>query len=223
MAGQAKRTLGAFKLAHPRCCFCGGSSDTETTDHVPNRAFFRGRDWPDGYEFPSCRGCNTKSRLTELIVSALARSAPARTEQDRQEVTALYKQWVRRDRQSFVEFVGPQSTTGLLVFPASVRAQMAQRRRGEMNIGKRLNQHLQAYAEKLVKAFYYKHTGLIAPADAEITSVIVSNGQIGEPHELEFRKLKFPTSPILVRCSNSKTAHSRSSFIIATGSIQRGE
>jgi hypothetical protein len=83
---------------------------------------------------------------------------------------------------------------------------MTRRRPGEMNIGKRLNQHLEIYAQKLVKALYYKHAGLIVPAATEITSVIVSNGQIGEPHELEFRKLKFPGQPILVRCSNSKTA-----------------
>src|SRR5260370_18230234 len=91
--GQAKRTLAAFKHAHPRCCFCGGNSATETFDHVLNRAFFRGRDWPEGYEFPSCGRCNTKYRITELIVSALARSSPARTEQDQLEVIALYKQW----------------------------------------------------------------------------------------------------------------------------------
>jgi hypothetical protein len=160
----------------------------------------------EGYEFPSCERCNAKSRLTELIVSALARSSPARTEEDLRELVAVYEQWARRDRPSFAEFVGPRSTSSLLVFPASVRAQIARRRPGEMNIGIRLNTHLTTYAEKLLNALYYKHAGDIASKAAEITPVIVSNGQIGEPHELELRKLKFPGQPILVRCSNSKTA-----------------
>jgi hypothetical protein len=204
--GQLKKTLALFKAAHPWCCFCGGKSATTTVDHVPNRAFFRNRDWPEGYEFPSCGRCNAKSRLTELIVSALARSAPARTAQDFHEVVDLYTHWARRDRRSFEEFVGPLSPSGLLVFPASVRVQIARRRPGEMNIGQRLNKHLSAYAEKLLKALYYKHASIIVPSVAEVTPVIVSNGQIGEPHELELRKLKFPGQPTLVRCSNSKTA-----------------
>jgi hypothetical protein len=189
--------IAAFAVANPQ--------QLQSTMY-PTGLFFRGRDWPEGYEFPSCARCNAKSRLTELITSALARSAPARTEQDLQEVGALYEHWARRDRRSFAEFVGPHSTSGLLVFPASVRAQIARWRPGEMNIGERLNQHLNAYAEKLLKALYYKHAGVIVPRAAEITPVIVSNGQIGERHELELRKLKFPAQPILVRCSNSKAA-----------------
>jgi|SRR6516225_2816987 len=36
--------------------------------------------------------------ITELIVIALVRSAPVRTQQDLREVIALYKQWACRDR-----------------------------------------------------------------------------------------------------------------------------
>jgi hypothetical protein len=187
------------------CCFCGGENPTETRDHVPNRAFFRARDWPEGYEFPSCAGCNSKTSLTELVVSALARSEPASTEQDLREVIALYAQWAQRDRQSFVEFVGVENAARILL-PPSIHARATARRAGEMNIGERLNRYLEVYAEKLLRALYYKHTNIIAPSGASIESVVISNGQIGESHEIEMRKLHFRGQPILVRCSNSKEA-----------------
>jgi len=55
--GQARRrraALDRFLAEDPVCCFCGGSRAAETGDHVPGRAIFLERKWPEGYLFPAC-------------------------------------------------------------------------------------------------------------------------------------------------------------------------
>jgi hypothetical protein len=69
-----------FLADHPFCCFCGGTVAATTTDHVPNKAFFVNRDWPEGYEFPACSNCQGNSRVSELVCAAVVRAAPAPNE-----------------------------------------------------------------------------------------------------------------------------------------------
>lgn len=71
--GRGKLKRDAFVRDHPYCCFCGGSRPTEEVDHFPSRVLFRGRQWPEGYEFPACAACNRETSRDELIVSLLAR------------------------------------------------------------------------------------------------------------------------------------------------------
>ncbi|WP_375208749.1 hypothetical protein [Hyphomonas jannaschiana] len=66
--GQRKRRLQAFKAEHPICCYCA-KAPTETIDHLPNRDCFVGRAFPEGFEFPACSTCNSKSRQAEQIVA----------------------------------------------------------------------------------------------------------------------------------------------------------
>ena len=63
--GQAAKKRKAFPLTHPACCFCGGSTPATTIDHVPSRACFKRREFPEGFEFPACDKCQNNDRLNE--------------------------------------------------------------------------------------------------------------------------------------------------------------
>ncbi len=65
-----------FFAQHPICCFCGGNTKSEEPDHIPSRALFLNRQWPEGYLFPSCIKCNRTSRYYELVISFLSRLYP---------------------------------------------------------------------------------------------------------------------------------------------------
>ena len=67
--GEARRKRLRFLQSHPLCCFCGGSQPATTIDHVPNRDCFKGRHFPEEFEFPACVGCQEKSRRDEQVFS----------------------------------------------------------------------------------------------------------------------------------------------------------
>jgi hypothetical protein len=72
MGDKSNRT-SKFLQAHPLCCFCGGSVEAVTIDHVPARTFFWKRIGPEGFEFPACQTCQSASRLDELVFGFYAR------------------------------------------------------------------------------------------------------------------------------------------------------
>lgn len=55
-----------------KCIFCGGVQEATTEDHVPARAFFERREWPEGFAFPACNSCNEASRFDEQLLAFLA-------------------------------------------------------------------------------------------------------------------------------------------------------
>jgi hypothetical protein len=111
--GERKRKLTKnqrFLADHPYCCFCGGTVAAMTADHVPNRAFFVNRDWPEGYEFPSCSDCQVGSRVSELVCAAVMRAAPAPNEFVVDEVARLFRGFSHNDPDAWKEFVGVERT-----------------------------------------------------------------------------------------------------------------
>ncbi|MEM9670693.1 MAG: hypothetical protein AAF950_17395 [Pseudomonadota bacterium] len=60
-------------LKNPYCCFCGGLERATTIDHVPARTCFPGRAFPEGFEFPSCKSCQNKSRQDEQAFAFFVR------------------------------------------------------------------------------------------------------------------------------------------------------
>ncbi len=84
-----KRQLREFLSKHPLCIFCGGIAPATTRDHVPSRQNFHLREWPEGYEFPSCEPCNQSTKDAEQVVALIARIGPGpkakseQTEMDR--------------------------------------------------------------------------------------------------------------------------------------------
>ena len=74
--GSATRYRHRFLAAHPKCAFCGGVLQATTIEHCPPRAMFQNRQWPEGFEFPSCDSCNQGSDDEDLLVAMLARMDP---------------------------------------------------------------------------------------------------------------------------------------------------
>lgn len=73
--------MDQFLAEHPRCYMCGGKAAEE--DHIPSRACFDNREWPEGFSFPVCRACNGATSQDELFIAMFSRThaaddAPAR-------------------------------------------------------------------------------------------------------------------------------------------------
>jgi hypothetical protein len=199
---QTKRVR--FLAENPLCCFCGGSIEATTVDHVPNRAFFVDRDWPEGYEFPSCASCQDASRGAELACTAVLRSAPATKQIDYKEIAKHLKGLATNDLEAFREFIGPERSSGLTL-PAAVRARLHRPDGVLFNLGPKIHAYIDEYVIKLTKALYYKHCGRAVPAEAVIEFAIASNAEIGQQRERQINAMRFPGTPMLVRCSNART------------------
>lgn len=70
--GNGRRKRQEFLGQHPLCCFCGGNTASVERDHVPGRAFFADRHWPEGFEFPACEQCNRATRNIEQVAALLS-------------------------------------------------------------------------------------------------------------------------------------------------------
>lgn len=66
--GESKSRKQAILTSFPRCYYCG-KSGSQTVDHVPARAFFRGKVGPEGFEYGACFACNSMTRYVEQAVS----------------------------------------------------------------------------------------------------------------------------------------------------------
>lgn len=71
--GIRKRRKENFFSEHTKCCFCGGNTPAFEQDHIPSRAIFEDRQWPEGFAFPACSSCNRLSSRPEVIISFLSR------------------------------------------------------------------------------------------------------------------------------------------------------
>lgn len=70
---ERKRKRVKFLEAHPWCCFCGGGVRATTIDHIPARACFKNRAYPEGFEFPACLSCQTASREDDMAFAFYVR------------------------------------------------------------------------------------------------------------------------------------------------------
>jgi hypothetical protein len=97
--------MGAAKLRRrklledgARCVFCGGGEPATTEDHVPARAFFDGRRWPEGFTFPACRACNEATRADEQLMAFIAFLGDERFDPSRSDTWNRLKTGVRNNR-----------------------------------------------------------------------------------------------------------------------------
>jgi hypothetical protein len=72
--GSAKNYRRNYLIINPLCAFCG--QPATTIEHCPPRAMFQFRQWPEGFEFPSCETCNLGTGDHDLLISMLARMDP---------------------------------------------------------------------------------------------------------------------------------------------------
>lgn len=143
---------------------------------------FRGRAWPEGYEFPSCVGCNRSTREDERIVALLARITfddPTDAE------VAEFEQLVRAVsvRQPAVIDAMTQSTAN------DCRRWLRQRGlrlpRGAstadfplVRLDTRVDDAVRRFGGRLGRALHYLHTGQILPVDGEVIVAWYTNANL---------------------------------------------
>lgn len=194
---KARRNLrDAFFARHPRCCFCGGSTKATTIDHIPARAIWEERLWPEGYEFPACGKCNAITRIDELIINMLSRVYP-------DPVTPAGE----RELQRAIEGVGNNVPGLLSAMQASARQLrkaeqdgLVSREQGEslsdlpiLSLNDpRIHMAVERYAIKLGCALHYLHCSKIVPPDGSIASRWFSNSDLlqGKLPEATFQVAK---------------------------------
>ncbi|WP_143272015.1 hypothetical protein [Azospirillum brasilense] len=149
---------------HPWCIYCGAPATT--TDHFPPRCFFRRRNWPEGYEFPSCSDCNSQARNDEQALAVLLRSDTF------EEITgADEEEWKRLARglknnapeiiNEWTEYSGAKRKRQFREAFGSKGDQLRHEGWGLVNIGPKTDAAIERIMIKTSKSIYYKHTGKI--------------------------------------------------------------
>lgn len=170
MASQSKRKAkkkAKFLAEHPHCCFCGGETPSVEIDHLPSRACFDGKNYPDGFEFPACRDCNASTRADEQIVALLSRM--------------LSNPNAAASPDEIRKYMSGVANNNINVF-----AELSQVRRnvGEnlhlLEFGNATDDAFQRVLTRWAKAFHYRETSVIIPADARIYVTYFTNANLGE-------------------------------------------
>lgn len=159
---QSRRRKREFLTENPICCFCGGRAPAEQPDHVPSRAFFRERQWPEGYEFPACARCNQATRYDERVVALLSRMYPdGPTESDKTATRKLMAAVARHDPAVLheLQLTARQRRRAAEEYDLAPRPGKA---RGDLPLvrlgGPLIRAAMLSFSRKLFCALYYKHS-----------------------------------------------------------------
>ncbi|HEX4172370.1 MAG TPA: hypothetical protein VHY82_07825 [Acetobacteraceae bacterium] len=150
-----------FLLGHLRCAYCGGPATT--TDHCPARCCFRGRQWPEGYEFPACEPCNQAGRLDEQVLAVFF-CVKLNQEGSTAEWQALMRGTANNQRAILDEWLGMsrnQQRSSLRQAFGMDGDAMRRAGWGSINLGPLSHGVIERFIIKLGKALYYKHLGEI--------------------------------------------------------------
>ena len=156
--GAAKRRRARFLAANPLCYFCGVAA-ANTIDHVPARVCFRGRESPDGFEFPACEACNSKSRDSEQVAAFYINAMDwSEDEPDLVEFgsllsavrnnypTAVPQAATTRTKRKKLKLSGDLLPKGMMYSDLPI-----------MTISQDARNHLSFFSGKLALALYYRH------------------------------------------------------------------
>ena len=170
--GRKSERRREFLEKHPLCCFCGGVSKSVEIAPLQSRVIFDNRQWPEEYEFPTCKPCNQLTRHYEQVVGLLSRIYPdAATDEQRKEVI---------ERIRAVKYNYPAVLDEML--PTFRQLRQA---RKELNLsfpdsgsirnlpilsvkGPLVNKAVTPFGAKLAFALFYKHTGIIVQREGGV-------------------------------------------------------
>ena len=152
--GQSKLKRFNFLTCHPRCFACGEIA--VEIDHLPSKACFDDKDWPEGFEFPVCYSCNHATSNDEQIIAVLSRShsnpdAPAKTS----EIEKYMKGGANNDPAIF----GKLLTRTIQQLPDGTEL---------VELGPGVRELFRRVLPKWARAFHYLETKEILPLDQHI-------------------------------------------------------
>lgn len=169
--GAQRSKRQRFLAEHQTCCFCGGRERATTIDHVPGRACFLGRAFPEGFEFPACDRCQNASRTDELAFAFMVRMCDANdANYDEAESNKAISGLANNLRHLLPNpFLGSNDkrrawrSMGLEIPSGELAADLP-----VVEIDPAFHAHVLRYARKLALALYYKEKGRIAPPDHRV-------------------------------------------------------
>ncbi|RZJ85255.1 MAG: hypothetical protein EOO64_01355 [Massilia sp.] len=179
--GMSRKRKDAFFASHPACIFCGGLTEATTIEHCPPRAMFQNRDWPEGFEFPSCSECNHGSADHDLIISLLARTDPF---SDRGNADGRLPAIIGSVHQKFPKLISK-------MMPSAVKARDLNRRfgitpapgqtnqeAGPVHVTDEMHGAVAVFAGKLSKAIYYMHIKQVFPSNGRLAMRWFTNADL---------------------------------------------
>lgn len=164
--GAATKHRKEFLKAHPLCAFCGGKAKATTIEHCPPRAMFQFRQWPEGFEFPSCEACNHGTDDHDLLVAMLARMDPFEEKGDRDGKQLGLMKMANKQFPGLFEKMMPsanearRSNRELGLRPV---AGQTHQETGAVKVPEELHHAVRIFARKLAKGIFYREAGLPFP------------------------------------------------------------
>ena len=218
--GDATKRRKAILSKCPYCIFCGGNVPATTIEHCPPRSFFQNKQWPEGFEFPSCEDCNHGTSDDDLLVAMLGRLDPFT---ERGDLDGRHNGLMRAVSNQF-----PDLFTKLI--PLTARdARNRNRKLGlspapgqthldvpVISVPVELHVAVCTFGRKLAKAIYYLGSSEIFPANGCLILSWFSNEEIvklGKYQMLDIMKGIGGVVPILVR--SGKLLNDQFSFKIS--------
>lgn len=200
-------TTAEFLQQHPWCCFCGGFVAAEQEDHVPPKALFARREWPEGYVFPACKACNQGSRQVDQAIAMLARLSIADQNINEDEFGGLLN-GVRNNMPLAQPLLEENTEDSQRLF-SELRAQLPNTGRIPPDtfivaLDADVFRQLDVVFGKLFCALHYKHTGRIVPARSRLFRLCTTN-QILDAED-PFEWMRFPhiqNEPTILRNGRS--------------------
>lgn len=144
-----------FLIQNPHCCFCGGNAPAVEIDHLPSRACFDNRNYPDGFEFPACHACNASTKDDEQVVALFSRMLSNPDAAAIPNEIGKYMSGVANNRADILRemaqgFVASDDNYHLL------------------ELGNATHQTFTRVLNRWAKAFHYKEIGVIVPLEGRI-------------------------------------------------------
>ena len=158
-----------FLREHPRCCFCGGAWPAQTVDHLPSRACFDNKHFPDGFEFPSCLNCNASTSKEEQFVAAFSRTL---SHPERPAIGAEIQRYLHGTANN-----SPQ------IF-RDIRASALPGGGGVIELSPAARSAILTVLQRWAKAFHYRETRVIVPRQARIGVTYFTNLQTDFPSSI---------------------------------------
>lgn len=202
--GSSKKLKERFLGENPICCFCGGTAQAVELDHIPSRAIFLDRQWPEGFEFPACIECNRETRYDEEIVAFISRLYPDSTEERQKKEFVKLCTSINKYRPEIIdEMNGSAAAKKRAAKKYNIELEEGKTTKDLpfVTIGPLVNDAVSNFSRKLVLALYYKHAGEVMPSGAGIAIRWFSNIEIVHdaiPRELQQYLVGYPN---ITRCN----------------------
>lgn len=164
--GAAAKYRKKFMQEHPYCAFCGGGEAAVTIEHCPPRSLFQNREWPEGFEFPSCEACNSGTSNHDVLIAMIARVDPIHLKGNLDGKHEGLMKMVNRQYPGLLQKMMPSATEArkanrkLGIQPAYGQTHQEV---GVVKIPEEVHEAVCIFAKKLSKGIFYKETRSIFP------------------------------------------------------------